>query len=151
MQISYLFIVFGEHGRYIGNINHLWWWASFSLTRFVCVGVGPRYMITVSRFVLSQGRPPCGLLSCWKLNTLGVQWTLFITAFVITAKFVITSIRSAQKSADHELFHWQSNVIPWENIRFGYLLESPCRGDSNKYTKRMICKRTVQNYPLFML
>ena len=26
-----------------------------------------------------------------------------------------------------------------ENIRFVYLLESPRRGDSNKYTKRMIC------------
>ena len=26
----------------------------------------------------------------------------------------------------------------------GYLLESPRRGDSNKYTKRMIYKRTVQ-------
>ena len=22
--LVYLFIVFGEHGRYIGNINHLW-------------------------------------------------------------------------------------------------------------------------------
>ena len=23
-NLVYLFIVFGEHGRYIGNINHLW-------------------------------------------------------------------------------------------------------------------------------
>ena len=23
-KLVYLFIVFGEHGRYIGNINHLW-------------------------------------------------------------------------------------------------------------------------------
>ena len=23
-KLAYLFIVFGEHGRYIGNINHLW-------------------------------------------------------------------------------------------------------------------------------
>ena len=42
-KLVYLFNVFGEHGRYIGNINHLWWWASFSPTGFVCVGLGPRY------------------------------------------------------------------------------------------------------------
>ena len=35
--------VFGEHGRYIRNINHIWWWASFSPTGFVCVRVGPHY------------------------------------------------------------------------------------------------------------
>ena len=23
-KLVYMFIVFGEHGRYIGNINHLW-------------------------------------------------------------------------------------------------------------------------------
>ena len=40
-----------------------------------------------------------------------------------------------------------------KNIRFGYLLESPHRGDSNKCTKRMIYKRTVQNvhYSCFRL
>ena len=32
-----------------------------------------------------------------------------------------------------------------------YLLESPRRGDSNKYTKRMIHKKTVQKDPLLML
>ena len=42
---------------------------------------------------------------------LQVQWTLFITAFVITAKFVIPSSWSAQKSADIYFFHWQSHVI----------------------------------------
>ena len=31
---------------------------------------------------------------------------------------------------------------------FGYLLELPHRGDSNKYTKRMIYKRTIKKYPL---
>ena len=35
--------MFGEHGRYIGNINHLWWWANFSPTGFVCVRISPRY------------------------------------------------------------------------------------------------------------
>ena len=35
--------MFGEHGRYIGNINPLWWWASFSPTGLVCVRVVPRY------------------------------------------------------------------------------------------------------------
>ena len=30
-----------------------------------------------------------------------------------------------------------------KNIRFVYLLESPRRGDSNKYTKRMIYKKKV--------
>ena len=78
------------------------------------------------------------------LEKLSIQWTLFITAFIITAKFVITSIQSAQKSADHVLFHWQFHVTLWENIHFGYLLESPRRGDSNKYTKRMIYKSTVK-------
>ena len=38
-----------------------------------------------------------------------------------------------------------------KNIRFVYLLESPRRGDSNKYTKRMIHKKSVQKYPLIML
>ena len=32
-----------------------------------------------------------------------------------------------------------------------YFLESPQRGDSNKYTKHMIHKKTFQKYPLFML
>ena len=32
-----------------------------------------------------------------------------------------------------------------ENIRFGYLLESPRRGDSNKYTKHMIYKKIFQS------
>ena len=79
-----------------------------------------------------------------------IQGTHFITTFVITANFVITSIRSAQKSAVRVFFHRQSHAILWENIRFGYLLESPHWGDSNKYTKRMIYK-TVQKYSLFML
>ena len=35
-------------------------------------------------------------------------------------------------------------------MRFVYLLESPRRGDSNKYTKRMIHKN-IQKNPLFML
>ena len=38
-------------------------------------------------------------------------------------------------------FHRQSHVILEENIRFGYLLESPRQGHSNKYTKSMICKK----------
>ena len=70
-----------------------------------------------------------------------IQWALFTTTFVITAKFVITSIRSAQKSAERVCFHCYSHVILKENIRFVYLLESPRRGDSNKYTKRMIHKK----------
>ena len=28
-----------------------------------------------------------------------------------------------------------------KTLRFVYLLESPCRGDSNKYTKRIIYKK----------
>ena len=32
MQISLQIIVFGEHGRHIGNINHLWRCTSFSPT-----------------------------------------------------------------------------------------------------------------------
>ena len=38
------------------------------------------------------------------------------------------------------IFHLYSRVNLHENIRFVYLLESPRRGDSNKYTKRMILK-----------
>ena len=64
---------------------------------------------------------------------------LFITTFVITAKSVITSIWSAQKIADRVFFLY-SNVILQENIRFVYLLESPRRDDSNKYTKRLMHK-----------
>ena len=37
-------------------------------------------------------------------------------------------------------FHWYSHVILQENIHFVYFLELPQRGDSNKYTKRMIHK-----------
>ena len=61
--------------------------------------------------------------------------------FVITAKFVIMSIRSAQKSADRAFFHSNSHVFLKKIIRFVYLLESLRRGDSNKYTKRMIHKK----------
>ena len=42
------------------------------------------------------------------------------------------------------IFHWRSNVILWENIRCKYFLESPRRGDSNKYTKRMIYKKNFK-------
>ena len=66
-----------------------------------------------------------------------------ITIFVITAKFVIMSIWSAQKSAGCVFFHCYSHVILQENIRFVNLLESPCRGDSNKYTKRMSHKKLL--------
>ena len=45
-------------------------------------------------------------------------------------------------------------TVPCYSLRghtfLGYLLESPRRGDSNKYTKRMIYKRTVKKYPLLM-
>ena len=43
-----------------------------------------------------------------------------------------------------------SHVILQENF-FLYLLELPRQGDSNKYTKRMSHKETIQKYPLFML
>ena len=36
-------------------------------------------------------------------------------------------------------------------MRFCVFVEIAQRGDSNKYTKRMIHKRTVQKYPFFML
>ena len=68
--------------------------------------------------------------------------------FVIIAKFVITSIWSRQKSVDCVYFHRQSHVILQENICFGYLLESPHRGDSNKYTKRMVYKKKYLKYRL---
>ena len=45
-----------------------------------------------------------------------------------------------------------AHVIISEILRFGYLLEWPRRGNSNKYTKRMIyIKIAIQKYPLFML
>ena len=47
----------------------------------------------------------------------------------------------AQKSADRVFFHCYYHVILQENIRFVYLLESPRRGNSNKYTKRFIHKK----------
>ena len=71
-----------------------------------------------------------------------LQWTLFITTFVITAKFFISSIWSAQKSADHVFFHWYAHVILQKIICFVYLLESPRQGVFNKYTKPMIHKKT---------
>ena len=49
------------------------------------------------------------------------------------------------------MFSLTSHVILWESIRFGYLLELPRRGDSNKYTKRMIYKRTVKNIRFYAL
>ena len=42
------------------------------------------------------------------------------------------------------LFFIDSPVIFTEIIRYRYLLESPRRGDSNKYTKRMIYKRKTK-------
>ena len=72
-----------------------------------------------------------------------IQWTLFIRTLNITAKFVITSFFCSAQSADRVLFYCNSHVILQENIRFVYLLESPRRGDSNKYTKRMIHKKKL--------
>ena len=66
-----------------------------------------------------------------------IQWTLFITAFVITAKFVITSVWSGQKSTDRVFFV----AVPCYsvgNIRYRW-------GDSNKYTKRIIYKELFKN------
>ena len=78
------------------------------------------------------------------INSFLLQWTLFMTTFVITANIVITSVWSAQKSADRVFFQSRnSHVILRENIRFVYLLESHRRGDSNKYTKPMIHKKIV--------
>ena len=37
-----------------------------------------------------------------------------------------------------------------ENIHFVYLLESPRRGDSNKYTKPMIYKKKCSKVPVFV-
>ena len=68
-------------------------------------------------------------------------------------KFVITSIWSAQKSVGRVFFHCYSkeyicSVICYSKeyiyFRKTYvlcILESPRRGDSNKYTKRMIHKK----------
>ena len=39
------------------------------------------------------------------------------------SKFVITSIWSAQKSADRVYFHLYSHIIPQEDMRFMYLLD----------------------------
>ena len=61
------------------------------------------------------------------------------------------NVNSVRKSADHVFFHWQSHVILEENVCFLYLQESPRRGDSSKYTKRMIHKETVQKYLMFIL
>ena len=45
------------------------------------------------------------------------------------------------KISDRVFFHCYSLVIHQENIRFAYLLESPRRGNSNKYTKSSIHKK----------
>ena len=54
------------------------------------------------------------------------------------------------------LFFWKTYVwtVPCYSLgkhTFGYLLESPRRGDANKYSKRMIYKKNAQKYPLSML
>ena len=73
-----------------------------------------------------------------------VQWTIFITTFVITAKFVITSIRSAQKSADRVFF---SLTVPCYSLgKHTFLIIF-----DNKNTKRMTHKKTFQKYAIFML
>ena len=46
-----------------------------------------------------------------------------------------------KKSADRVFFHRYTHVILQENICFVYLLGSPRRGDSNKYTERMSHKK----------
>ena len=61
------------------------------------------------------------------------------------AKFVITSILQKKNQKKNQLIVNFFTDIPIlffkENIRFVHLLESPCQGDSNKYTKRMIYKK----------
>ena len=52
-------------------------------------------------------------------------------------RYTCTSIWSAQKSAGRACFHCCSHVILQENICFVYLLESPQRGDSKIYIKRI--------------
>ena len=64
-----------------------------------------------------------------------------MTTFVMTAKFVIASIWSAQKSADRVIFFIDIPMFSSGNIRFCEFLEVPHRGDSNKYTKRVIYNR----------
>ena len=53
-----------------------------------------------------------------------------------------------KKSADRTFLSLLFPCCSSGNIRFVYLLESPCRGDSNEYTKRMI--HIFLKYPLFM-
>ena len=43
------------------------------------------------------------------------------------------------------IFHWYSHVFLQENLRFVYMLESPRRGDSNKYIKRVIKKNLFKS------
>ena len=93
-----------------------------------------------------------------------------ITLFYITVNLLYNDIRYYRKIRYNVnsvytkvsgscIFNCYSHVILQENIRFLYLLESPRRGDSNKYTKRVILTNTqnvlfiknVQKYPLFML
>ena len=102
---GFLFFFFFFFRYFSGVVRHL---RDFQVTQYVVavVSSSPNHQwLTCKLFVSCVGSL--------------MQWTLFITALVIT------SIRSAQKSADHVFFRWQSHVILWENIR---------RGNANKYT-----------------
>ena len=110
-------------------------WASFSSGGLCCqVTALVLYSFQTTKFQIFITQ----LLTC-KQGSNWVQWTLFITTFVITAKFVITSIWPAQKSADHVFFFLL--LLFFRKTCFVYLLESPQRGDFNKYTKHMIHKK----------
>ena len=71
-----------------------------------------------------------------------VQWNLFITTLDTTTKFVILTIWLAQKPS-LKRWKWSRNYAGTllfntsSNICFGYFLELPHRGNSNKYPKHM--------------
>ena len=106
--------------------------------------MGPVTILILIKCLCSSSNLAVADLLTLRQHLIGLIWYSepLITTFVKTAKFVIkfsTKIRGSCFFSS--LFHCYSHVILQENIRFVCLLESPRRGDSNKYMKRMIHKK----------
>ena len=94
------------------------------------------------------------LSAYWINGYYRLQSTLFIQTFDTTTKFVIMTIwmsRHIRSVGDGEGEIMQKHCIKSSsNICFGYLLESPQRGDSNKYPKHMFYEEIRIKQGLFI-
>ena len=80
-----------------------------------------------------------------------LQWTLFITTFVITAKFVIMSIWSAQKSTHCVCFSIDIPMLFRKTYVLGICYNRLSEAILTNTQNVWFITKTVQKYPIFIL